>query len=250
MDTTPKIKPYWLTMHPNRLHTHLQKTLHMDDATAGQVLARAIEERAKVKSRKAKRTAAQRLWDEVLEPARYELATIRTMKAQTKAAKPLNKSKWDALCVYEDAIHLWITKLKQVRRAGEHTPKQFTATLREAGKHVANDGTHWADYIPQRTRQPVLDAFANLPPAKRGKTKIPFARTLPPSMRETQRVALAKEIDNTLAAAQREREVTQDPDEQARIDKKILRLHEAQYRLDKYPRQQAFPSSWEALLGD
>lgn len=250
MDTTPKIKPYWLTMHPNRLHTYLRERLHMDDATAGQVMALAIEERAKLKSRKAKRTAAQRLWDDVLDPARYELATIRTMKAQTKAAKPLNKAKWEALCVYEDTIHLWITKLKQVRRAGEHTPKQFAAALREAGKPIANDGTHWADYIPQRTRQPVRDAFAALPPPKRGKTKTPFARTLPPSMRETQRVALAKEIDNTLAATQREREVTENPDEQGRLDARILRLHEAQYRLDKYPKQQMFPTSWEALLGD
>lgn len=242
------IKPYWLTLHPNRLHTHLRTKLHMDDAMAGQVLTRVMEERAKVKSRKAKHTAAQRLWDEVLASARNELIVVRVLKAQTKAANPLNKAKWDALCAYEDVIVLWITRLKQVRRIGEQTPKQFADTLRDAGKPVANDGTHWTDYVPQRTRQPIIDAFNSLPPPPRGRGKTPFQRTVTPNIRAAQHSALAKEIASTLDTAMREREVTQDPDARARLDVHIMRLHEAQYRLDEYPKKQALPSHWSGLL--
>lgn len=250
------IQPRWLTLHPNRLHNLLMQKHYMDSADAARTVQRVLDLRKDVKSRRAKRTTVQILWDEVLTPCRNERMVVRTMKSQAKAAArkqgteaELNQTlRWRALCAYEDEIVRWTERLKHIRKLGEHSPKQFAQTLRTAGKHVSGDGTHWTDYVPPRAKVPIIEMFAGLPPAKRGRGKIPFQRTAPPNLREEQRLRLAKSIADDLSKAEHDRAEATHIYERERLDDLLNQLNKAQYLLDHYPKKKAYPASWQRLL--
>lgn len=255
MDTPLQRK--WLTMHPNRLHNLLMQKHHKDSAEAAAIVARVVEHQKDAKSKRARRTALQLLWDDVLASCRNELMNVRAMKSQARAdARERNRTedelhatqRWRALCAYEDEIMRWVDRLKRVSKAGEQTPKQFAQTLRDADKPVANDGTHWTDYVPQRARIPIIELFADLPPAKRGRSKVPFERTAPPDLRADQRAKLIKEMADDLGQAQQERAIAKHAYEIERLDALIDRINRAQYRLDNYPKKHVYPTSWQRLV--
>jgi len=250
------IQPRWLKLHPNRLHNLLMRDLGLSSADAARTVTRVLDIRKAGRSRQAKRTTVQILWDEVLTPCRNERMVVRTMKSQAKAAArkqgketDLEQTlRWRALCAYEDVLVLWVERLKNIRKLGEHSPKQFAQTLRSADKYVGGDGTHWTDYVPPRVKVPIIEMFASLPPAKRGRGKIPFQRTAPPDLREEQRMRLVKALAEELGRAESERSVTPSAYERERLDALIDRIHRAQYLTENYPKKKAYPASWQRLL--
>lgn len=248
------IKPSWLNMSENRLFNLLIEQA-MPSPLIKDIVSRVRAIKAERKAQRTKHTVAHKLWADVLTPARTELATVRTMKAQVKRQLTENfnadeyRLKFDALAAYDTAIAAVIEKLRAVQQAGEYTPQQFAAALREAGKMPSDGaGTHWTDYVRQKDRLNVEHLFTQCAPPKRGKAKTPFERRISAQAHTRMRMALIKRLTTEQENAEQEYAITTDPDEKARLDALIKRMQEAQYRIDVLPNTAPVPATWEGLL--
>jgi hypothetical protein len=59
----------------------------------------------------------------------------------------------------------------------EKTPIQMATA-----KNLPNNGEHWTDWIPQRIKTPISEAFMEIPHKAKAKRKIPFLRTVTPNL--------------------------------------------------------------------
>jgi hypothetical protein len=247
MDNT--IKKYWLTMPDHRLRTHLYDRLKFPPALVASIIERVGVMREERRAKAIKRTLCAKAWDELLTAPRAELGNIRTMKAQLKRDGGENTLRWHALCAYEAVLVELIGRMKEHQRHDAVTPKQLTAQMREQGKLLPRgDGTHWVDHVPMRIKEKVEALFNALPPTKRGKTKVPFERTLPIKQFKAARIKLIKELVLAQELAEQELDMARVPDEVERVTKLLDDITRAQFILDKYKRSFPLPPTWRGLL--
>lgn len=247
MDTS--IKPYWLTMSDPRLRTHLYDRLKFPPAIAASILERVSAMREERRAKAIKQTLCFNAWDELLTAPRSELGNIRTMKSQLKRDGGENTARWDALCAYEAVLSELIGRMKEHQRQDALTPRQLTAKMRAQGKSLPRgDGLHWVDHVPLRIKEKVEALFSALPPPQRGKTKVPFERTLPGKQYKAARVKLIKELTLAQELAEQEMGMARVPEEVERLTKLLDDITRAQFILDRHKRNTPLPATWRGLI--
>jgi len=245
MDET--IKSWWLDISEPRLRNLLTEK-KLPSVFVGQIVARVQEMKAERRKARIKATTVANSWDALLETARAERQTVYVRKTQAKKQVPTDQRKWDALCAYETAITNVIEKLDKVRRSSEHTPKQFVAFLKEEmGRIIPNEGEHWTDFVKASDRQRITLMFDALPQPPRGKRKTPFERRMTKPQHKAQSFALAAELVNSIASAEREYEVTTDPEAQDKLNRQLDDMYRAQHLLDSNP-PAVLPRTWHGLV--
>ena len=241
------IKSWWLDISEARLRNLLTEK-KLPPLFVGQLVARVQEMKAERRKARIKATTVANSWDALLEAARAERQTVYVRKTQTKKRAPTDQRKWDALCAYETAITGVIERLEKVRRSSEHTPKQFVAFLKEeTGRIIPNGGEHWTDFVKARDKQRITLMFDALPQPTRGKRKTPFERRMTKPQHKAQSFALAAELVNSIASAEREYEVTTDPEVKDKLDRQLDDMYRAQHVLDSNP-PAVLPRTWHGLI--
>jgi hypothetical protein len=247
MDKT--IKKYWLTMPDHRLRTHLYDTLKFPPDLAASLIERVGAMREERRAKAIKQTICAKAWEELLTAPRAELGNIRTMKAQLKREGGENTLRWHSLCAYEAVLVELIGRMKEHQRQDLLTPKQLTAQMRAQGKHLPRgDGLHWVDHVPLRIKEKVEGLFNALPPTKRGKTKVPFERTIPLRQFKATRIKLIKELVLAQELAEQELDMARVPEEVERLTALINDITRAQFLLDQHKRSFPLPPTWRGLL--
>jgi hypothetical protein len=248
MDYT--IKKWWLEVSEARLRTRLFKQHKgMNPTFIADIVAHVQELKAERRKERIKSTVTGKSWEPLLDGARAERQTVFVMKAQLKKKEPLDQRKWDALWAYETVITTVIEKLAVVQKAGDSTPKSFVASLKkERGIVIPNEGTHWSDYVKTSDRKRITELFDRLPPPARGKAKTPFVRRMTKAAHKAQRLELVKRLNGEIASAEREYEMTQDPNTHAKLNRQIEAMQKAQYELDRLPKTAPLPATWHGLI--
>jgi hypothetical protein len=245
MDET--IKLWWLDVSEARLRDVLVAK-KLPSAIAGQLVARVQEMKAERRKARIKATTVANSWEALLAAARAERQTVYVRKTHAKKKVPPDQRKWEALCAYETAITAVIERLRKVQGSSEHTPKQFVAYLKEeTGRVVPNGGEHWTDFVKASERRQVTLMFDALPPPGRGRRKQPFERRMTKPQHKAQSFALAAELVNSIASAEREYEVTTDPEAQDRLNRQLDDMYRAQHVLDSNP-PAVLPRTWHGLI--
>jgi hypothetical protein len=246
MDTT--IKKWWLEVSEARLRNNLTAR-KLPSALVGQLVAEVQEMKAERRKERIKSTVTAKSWASLLDSARAERQTLFVMKAQLKKKVPIDQRRWDALCEYETVISTVVEKLARLQRGSVHTPKSFIAFLKaETGRIIPNEGTHWADYVKASDKQRITALFDGLPPPARGKRKQPFERRVPKAAHKAQRFALIERLNGEIASAEREYEVTTDPEAHEKLNRQLDAMYRAQYVLDNLPPTATLPATWHGLL--
>jgi hypothetical protein len=241
------IKMWWLDISEARLR-HVLDAKKLPSVFIGQIVARVQEMKAERRKARIKATTVANSWDALLAAARAERQTVHVRKTQTKKQVPIDQRKWDALCAYETAITGVVERLSKLRESSEHTPKQFVAYLKEeTGRVIPNGGEHWTDFVKASERQRINLLFDALPQPIRGKRKTPFERRMTKPQHKAQSFALAAELVNAIASAEREYEVTQDPDTKYKLDGQLDDMYRAQHLLDSNP-PAVLPRTWHGLV--
>jgi hypothetical protein len=241
------IKSWWLDISEARLRTVLTAK-KMPPVIAGQLVARVQTLKSERRKARIKATTVVNSWEALLAAARAERQTVHVRKTQTKKLTPNDQHKWEALCAYETAITTVIERLVKVRDSSEHTPKQFVAYLKEeTGRIIPNGGEHWTDFVKASDKQRITLMFDALPQPSRGKRKTPFERRMTKAMHKAQKFAMNTELINTIASAEREYEVTTDPEAMAKLDRQLDDMYRAQHVLDSNP-PAVLPRTWHGLI--
>jgi hypothetical protein len=241
------IKSWWLDASEARVRNSLvaQK---LPPVIVAQTVARVLALKEQRRKERIKSTVTAKSWEALLESARTERQTLLVAKSQLKKIEPLDQQRWDVLCAYETVISAVIERLRKVQRSSEHTPKSFIAFLKEeTGRVIPNDGAHWTDYVKASDKQRITLMFDSLPPRQRGKRKQPFERRISKAAHKAQKFALNTELINSIASAEREYEVTTDPEAMAKLDRQLDDMYRAQHVLDSKP-PAVLPRTWHGLI--
>jgi len=244
------VRKWWLEVSEATLRTRLFKQFkNLNPTLIANIVAHVQELKAERRKERIKSTVTNKSWEPLLEGARAERQTLFVMKAQLKKKEPFDQRKWDVLCAYESVITTVVEKLAALQKAGDSTPKSFVATLKkERGVVIPNEGTHWSDYVKASDRQRTVALFDSLPPPARGKAKTPFERRMTKAAHKAQRLELVKRLNGEIASAEREYEVTQDPDTHDKLNRQLDAMYRAQYVLDRLPPTATLPATWHGLI--
>lgn len=242
------IKAWWLTVSDARLFKHLTKQ-KMNEQIVSRVVARVRALKDQRKRERIKATASSNTWTPLLDSARAERQTLFVMKAQLKKQTPLDQKKLDALFAYETVVSGVIERLRKLQRAGLHTPKTFIPFIKEEkGFVVTNNGEHWSDYVKPSDKHRITVLFDGLTPNARGKRKTPFERRITRAIHKAQKFYLVERLNGEIASAEREYEVTQDPETHDKLNRQLDAMYRAQHILDKLPATAPLPATWHGLL--
>ena len=245
------IKPAWLAMSSARLERHLEAKQYPAAVIRDLVVqVKGIKEQNR--RQRLKRTVAHQLWSDVLQAARNELGGVRTMKAQERARQgtdiPQN-AKFTALMAYEDVLVDTIGKLSRLQKEAQFTPAQFVEHLHaQTGRLLPNEGSHWTDYVGEKSKAKVRELFNKTPDPARGKRKVPFERRISVQENTITRAYLNDQIKKAKEELDQLFAVTTDPDQIKELRAKEREIHRAIHALDKIKPTQPLPSRWTALL--
>lgn len=258
MQDYDEFRPSWVNMSEAKLRKLLTEQKY-PAALMMNIFSRVRDIKAKRKAERTRMTVLQQRWDDVLRPARTELATVRTMKAQTtKILMDKNiatdvRDKYAALCAYEEVLVEVIQKLRKYQQEKDeekqYTPQQVAKLLREAGKRaMPTNGTHWTDYVGGTTRRRIEKMFDDLPEARRGKRKVPFEHRISPQEFDRLRKVLVGQLFNAQHEAETMLAIVKDPQERAKFESMLSDVQYANYRLEILSRTSPLPATWRGLL--
>lgn len=239
----------WLTMSEGRLRNHLIDKVRMPSPLAERIIKQVME--VKREQRKARIKAGQNLslWDEFLEAPRHEAAILRVLKAQMKKQGAEASPRWLAVSAYNDVIQAVIDKLKREAKARNATPSKLAVLLHAEGFSLPrNDGSHWTDYVKNSDLLRIRQMFNSLPPPTRGRHKTPFDRTLPPKTYKKRKALVSDRLEADLASAERELDVTRDPERIEQLTDQIDKMYRAQFLLLNHKRNTPLPLTWHGLV--
>lgn len=176
----------YMKMSANALHHALiDRGLPPDTV---QEIKRVVDEQKSAKRKYAAHKRQMSLqWGEFLAPLVHEHKTVRSIMRYKSSPE-----RAEALEAYEAVLDSVKAKLALLRKEKNRTPAQLYP-----------ERTHWSDYVPQRIRDSVCDAFAAIPHKAKAKTKVPFARTTPVVLHNKQKARLERRTRKELAIAER-----------------------------------------------
>jgi hypothetical protein len=166
-------------------------------------------------------------WGEFLAPLIHERKTVRSIMRYKGSVE-----RAEALEAYLAVLDRVQEKLYLLQREKNQTPMQ-----------VHPERTHWSDYVPQRIRDEVCDAFSAIPHKPKAKTKIPFLRTVPVILHNKQRARLERRTIKALGVA--ESNHTIDPSEDN--EKELTRIKDALKIIRAMQPNEPVPATWHGL---
>jgi hypothetical protein len=113
-------------------------------------------------------------WAKVLAPLRYELNNAKVGRNYNGDTCPHRIEAFDAYIAVMEKLNAMLAHPAKVL---EKTPIQMATA-----KNLPNNGEHWTDWIPQRIKTPISEAFMEIPHKAKAKRKIPFLRTVTPNL--------------------------------------------------------------------
>jgi hypothetical protein len=243
------IRKMWLTMSEPRLRNHLVDKLHLPSPIVERTIRQVAEIKAERRKVKIKAGQSRPLWDEFFEAPRHESGILRVLKAQMKKQGAEASPRWLAVSAYNDVIQAVIDKLKREAKARNATPSKLAAMLHAEGFSLPrNDGSHWTDYVKNSDLTRIRDMFNKLTPPTRGRHKTPFDRMLPPKTYKKRKAIVSDRLESDLASAERELEVTRDPDRIEQLSDQIDKMYRAQFLLLNHKRNTPLPLTWHGLV--
>jgi len=144
------------------------------------------EQKERKRSEGAHKKQMDLQWGEFLAPLMHERKTVRSIVRYKGSAE-----RAEALALYLAVLDKVQEKLYLLQREKNQTPMQ-----------IHPERTHWSDYVPQRIRDEVGDAFSDIPHKPKTKTKIPFLRTVPVILHNKQRSRLERRTIKALEVAE------------------------------------------------
>lgn len=243
------IKPAWLDMSLRALASHLADERYPTPIIKG-IISKVKVLKSERRAERIKATVLYKLWDEVLQPARTELAVVRTMKSQLKSNPSVNtQARADALWAYDAVISGVIDELREFQRREQLTPDKAAQRLRKAGvMRPDHTGTHWTHYVSAEDTQRIKVLFDRMPPPRRGKKKEPFPYRISPTAHARQRAVLVGSLARAQTNAEQEYSMATNSFDRDRLERVLADINEAQYKLDAIPDTMPVPSSWQKLL--
>ena len=186
------------------------------------------EQKERKRSEGAHKKQMDLQWGEFLAPLIHERKTVRSI---TRYKGSVERA--DALALYLSVLGLVQEKLYLLKREKNQTPMQ-----------IFPERTHWSDYVPQRIRDQVSDAFNAIPHKAKAKVKIPFLRTIPVILHNKQRARLERRTIKALGVA--EIDHTIDPSEENAHT--LAQVKQALKIIRAMQPHEPVPATWHGLL--
>lgn len=184
-------------------------------------------------------------WDKVLKPLRYELNSAKVGRRYD-----LNDAaRVEAFDAYIAVMEMVLAKLAFPSTVKDVTPLQMAKEHNVMGKGspIRNDGEHWTDWVPQKIKDRVSDAFMELPHKSKAKRKVPFQRTMLPDQHEVAKERLLKASIKEMDTLQRRQMVA--PTEACQ--EKIERIKKAISIITAMTDNEVVPATWHTIdLGE
>lgn len=181
----------YLKLSPNELHTHLTRLKrklhpkeieHIKDTVAQMKEAKRVDKITRANRRKE--------WTKVLTPLRYELNNAKVGRAYNGDTCPHRIEAFDAYIAVMEKLNAMLARPAKLL---EKTPIQIAMA-----KNLPNNGEHWTDWIPERIKQPIHEAFAEIPHKAKAKRKVPFLRTVTPDLHTKAKERLLKKTQKEI----------------------------------------------------
>lgn len=214
-------------MHPQAMHLELDKLL---------------EQKAIVRSSKAKQSQYRRLWRELMMPLKAEIKNTKTM-LRYKGGGDVRKQ---ALEGYLMVLEKLLDKLNIDSRKEGLTP----ASIAKA-RMLPNRGNHWTDWVPASVRLKVMELFEAIP-VDGIKVKIPFERRIPKALHATLKRRLLERTEKELEVAIRKHQVQviaqDDFDEEMRAEQVVSNIQQALVWIQEAGDTEALPTTWHGFF--
>lgn len=166
-------------------------------------------------------------WGEFLAPLIHERKTVRSIMRYKGAPE-----RAEALELYLAVLDKVQDRLYLLQREKNQTPLQ-----------IYPERTHWSDYVPQRIRDEVCDAFNAIPYKPKAKVKVPFLRTVPVILHNKQRDRLERRTIKALDVAQSN--YTIEPSEEN--GQAVTQIKEALKVIRAMQPNEPVPATWHGL---
>ena len=244
-----EIKKSWLDLSEHKLHALFTRQKLPQNIVAGRV-ALITRMKAERKAERLKTRTHDRLWKELLDPAREELVVVRTMKSKLKRApeSPAIQFKYEVLHAYDTAITRVVERLRKVQIGKVYTPKQLAKMLRNE-KKLPEDATgdHWTEFVMPGERVKIEAMFARLPDPIRGRKKVPFEKRLSMAERKRRRAALWDSIQAAIDTEEVRLRWATDEAQRAEILESIDKMEQAKFKLTQLGIMATLPDDWRNL---
>jgi hypothetical protein len=246
---TPRKQVRWQDIH-NRM-TRRGVPAHLVSAAV-----EAFKERA-ADAKREKLFAYQhrRFWSALLRPLMYELDSSRTGLRYARNTTPDNTQKIEALEAYVIVLEELAMRLVAHRDDKAHTPSRLAQLYnneykkRMKGHLIPNHGEHWTDWVPRHIKLRVSDLFAFAPRLPRAKPRLPFQRTMPPSMNSRAESALRKRILNEMGPIELMVSTYPDHPDLPKWQAKLDKMRKALNMLLNMKPHDFVPTTWQSLVG-
>lgn len=229
------------------------------------------KERGALKGRRLKQIRAVVYWRYLRTPLKREIEVakgsleyIRRKEIRGEELEDADVARREAYEAYLQVLNALLLRFHVFTELNPSaTPIQILAQEQDRGKlKFVKEGDHWADWIPQKVKTPVIELFTDVPYRRQAKTKVPFERKIPKGSQRDRRTmleeAMAKELE-TLQAKHAAYEPNSEMStslcleldtQRERITAKINQIKIAQRRLFIKRDNTPFPITWHGLLKD
>mgnify|MGYP000140184730 CR=1 FL=1 len=232
----------YIRLKPNDLHMRLLKrNLHP------RVMQQIKDEVAKLKeAQRTERIARKKyraLWADFIKPLRYELNNAKVGRKYDLT----DEARVEAFDAYIAVMTTLLKRMDMYSTSLEVTPIQLAKERNATGKGspITNNGAHWSDWIPQRIKTPIADAFAALPHKPKAKRKVPFEYKMTPELfaehKERLLTATTKELHNA------ERQLLLNPNDEDLPDK-VRHIKKALSAIKYATNNEQLPYTWHGLV--
>ena len=240
---------HFATLTRNELHNLLvQKGYRPAEREAIQAEVKAYKEAQRVeKIRNAKHDS---LWRDLIEPLSNEMRSVYNSLRYSKEAYPSRERK-AALEAYQKVLSTLNRKLRSYWSAYVKTPRQLAVD-----KGLPNDGAHWTDWVPEKVKNAVVDAFAEIPPRFKAKAKVPFERKIPKATNSKKKAAMIRVIKTHIGREEQAIAMLTDllkgesNDELEHHKEELQRLNTALKRLLALDDDEPVPHIWQELVAE
>lgn len=232
----------YIDLTPNELHTRLTKrNLHPKEISRIKDEVAALKEARRVN--RITRTQRKQEWANVLKPLHYELNSAKVGRRYDLT----DEARVEAFDAYIAVMQMVVAKLAFPSTVLDQTPMQMAKehNLKGKGSPIRNDGEHWTDWVPQKIKDKVSDAFFELPHKPRAKRKVPFQRVMLPSQHIQAKERLLKATIKEMDTLER-RQMVAPTDE---IQDKINRMRKAIKIITAMTDNEHIPATWNTLEG-
>jgi hypothetical protein len=227
-----------IKLTPNELHNRLSKR-DLPAATIERIKAVVTQQKAALKSERAKAIKVKAEWQPLREGLRAERESLRSMK--NYAQKKSGHSDPEVITALE-GYGLVLDKLHE--EFTDHVRNNQTPAVLARQRNLPNGGIHWSDWVKDKFKERIQALFAAIPPKPHARTKTPFARTTTAKSNDRLRERLRTRTLKEHGIAEQDNQLN--PTERNKA--KLSKLAEALRRIDKLDLNDPVPRTWSGLF--